>query len=117
VSIVNRIAHAVVSATFVGGALTLLVGHAAIVQGADPHLSLAGAGAGVALGLAYSFGQASLRFVGVILGSVGGLQFFRCFPCDGSPYVMPLFGAFVCGILFWILQGLTGNVHITTRST
>jgi hypothetical protein len=111
---VNRIAHAVVSATFVGGALALLVGHAAIVQGADPHLSVAG---GVALGVAYNLGKASLRIVGVILGSVGGLQFFRCFPCDGSPYVMPLFGAFVCGTLFWFLQGLIGDVQITTRST
>ncbi len=104
-----RFAHAVVSSILIGGALTMLVGHAAIVQGAEPHLSLAGTGAGVVLGIAYSFGKASLRFVGVILGSVGGLQFFRCFPCDGSPYIMPLFGALVCGTLFLIIQSLAGK--------
>ncbi len=84
--------------------LALLVANAANVQGASPNLAIAGGAVGLVLGLAFMAGKASLRFLGVVLGSVAGLQFFQCLPCDGSHIVMPTFGAMVFGGAGWIVQ-------------
>lgn len=94
------------AAAVTGGITAALTGHAAIVQQVDPSLAWAGGAIGVTLGAALATGHASLRFTGAVLGSLVSLQFFKCLPCDGSPFIMPIFGALVGGITGWTVQAL-----------
>jgi hypothetical protein len=105
--IVNLVVSSICCAAFCGMLLALLVANAAEVQGANPNLAFAGFVVGIVLGFAFASGKATLRFLGAVFGAIAGLQFFRCFPCDGSHVSMPILGASVLGCAGWFVQAMT----------
>jgi hypothetical protein len=92
-----------------GAVFGVLTWHASIIQGADCRLAWIGAAIGIGAGWAFAFGQVSFRCIGAVVGSLVSLQFFRCFPCDGSNFIMPSFGAIVGALHGWGLQVMSGT--------
>ena len=97
-------------ACLTGGVYGGLAFRAAAVQVVDRRVAFLAAAAGVAMGAAVMARRLPVIWLGVAAGSVGGLQFFKCWPCDTSPLVMPVFGAavgaaVVLSVRFFVREG------------
>jgi len=78
----------------VGGSLVTL---AYRVQGGLPSAMLPyGCALGAAIGLAVAAQWVRLHLAAASVGAVSALTLFQCLPCDGSNFIMPVFG-FVAG--------------------
>ncbi len=85
----------------IAGLLTL---HASRVQGADPFIAWAGTAIGAVLGILLILDRTNFEFAGAALGTLFGLQFFTCYPCDGSNFIMPFVGAFFGSAIGWLVD-------------
>jgi len=86
----------------------LLVHHASVVQVANLNLAPIGGLLGGIIGLMLANKQTTLEFAGGMFGALGGLQFFTCYPCDGSNFLMPFLSLLIGSVAGWIADRVIG---------
>ncbi|QDT17908.1 hypothetical protein [Alienimonas californiensis] len=99
-----------------GGAYGVLAWRAVEVRAADPRVALFGAGVGAFFGVLIWKGRLLSCWPIAGAGAFGGLQFFRCFMCDGSPFAMPVFGGlFAASCWAMVRTGVTLEAVVRQR--
>ena len=106
----------VVAAFVGGGAFGAVTWRAVDVQMASPRVGWWGVAVGAAVGTLVWRGQVSPGFAFAGVGAIGFLQFFRCWMCDGSPYLMPALAA-VAATFCWLCvhAGLRAEREMRSR--
>ncbi len=76
----------------IGAVIAELTYRAALVQGANQRIAWIGLIIGCLVGLLIAIRKTSFTFVVALLGTLGSLQLFTCYPDDCSNIIMPILG-------------------------